>query len=82
MLAIGSVLTGNGSPLTFATKHMHHHLYADTEKDIHSPVIDGALHAALLWPMGTQDYFLVKRISTPLLDHSGGGFFFYSQKLL
>ena len=58
MLVIGSVLTGNGSPLAFATKHMHHHMYSDTEKDIHSPVIDGALHAALLWPMGTQDYFL------------------------
>jgi len=58
MLAIGSVFTGNGSPLAFATKHIHHHKNSDTDKDVHSPVIDGGLHAALLWPMGTQDYFL------------------------
>jgi stearoyl-CoA desaturase (delta-9 desaturase) len=58
LLAFGSVLTMNGSPLTFATKHLHHHKTADTPKDIHSPIVDGALHTALLWPMHSQDYFL------------------------
>lgn len=65
ILVIGSVLTGNGSPLSFATKHIHHHKHSDTSKDVHSPVVDGALHAALGWPMKNQDYFLKEKGAVP-----------------
>lgn len=56
MLVLGSVLTGNGSPIAFTTKHLHHHKHSDKDLDIHSPK-EGILHSALLWPMGTHEWF-------------------------
>jgi stearoyl-CoA desaturase (delta-9 desaturase) len=66
MLVLGSVLTGNGSPITFTTKHLHHHKHSDKELDIHSPK-DGILHSAFLWPMGTHKWFFeIKQAKIPM----------------
>jgi stearoyl-CoA desaturase (delta-9 desaturase) len=49
-LAFGTVLTGQGSPITWGTNHLHHHRHSDTDQDIHSPT-QGWLHTALVWPL-------------------------------
>jgi stearoyl-CoA desaturase (Delta-9 desaturase) len=36
-------------PLWWAAIHRHHHLYADTDKDIHSPVIQGFIWSHIGW---------------------------------
>lgn len=56
LLALGSILTGNGSPITWSTHHLHHHRFSDTKADLHSPV-HGWLHTALLWPIKGEEYF-------------------------
>ena len=56
LLALGSILTGNGSPVTWSTHHLHHHRYSDTQGDLHSPV-HGWTHTALLWPIREEKYF-------------------------
>jgi stearoyl-CoA desaturase (delta-9 desaturase) len=49
-LAAGSILTGQGSPITWSINHLYHHKNSDTDQDIHSPK-HGWLHTALLWPL-------------------------------
>lgn len=66
LLVLGSVLTGNGSPIAFATKHLHHHKHSDKELDIHSPK-HGLLHSALLWPSHKQEWFFdEKQVQVPM----------------
>ena len=43
-LSLASVLTGMGSPISWAGIHRLHHRHADTEKDPHSPYNKGILH--------------------------------------
>lgn len=49
-LALGTVLTGQGSPITWSTNHLHHHKHSDTNDDVHSPQ-QGWLHTAFIWPL-------------------------------
>jgi stearoyl-CoA desaturase (delta-9 desaturase) len=56
LLACGSVLTGQGSPISWSTHHLYHHRHSDTTQDLHSPR-DGWLHTALLWPLRGENYF-------------------------
>lgn len=56
MFAIGSVLTGQGSPITWATHHLYHHKHSDEETDLHSPR-HGFWHTILLWPINGEKYF-------------------------
>lgn len=39
LLAYWSILLASKSPVVYAMNHRHHHLFADTEKDTHSPVV-------------------------------------------
>lgn len=49
---------GNASaqlgPLWWAAHHRHHHKYADTEQDIHSPVVHGAWWSHIGWVVSPQ----------------------------
>jgi stearoyl-CoA desaturase (delta-9 desaturase) len=49
-LALGTILTGQGSPITWSINHLYHHKHSDTDEDIHSPQ-HGWLHTVLLWPL-------------------------------
>jgi stearoyl-CoA desaturase (delta-9 desaturase) len=42
-------------PLWWAAIHRHHHMYADTEKDIHSPKISGFWWSHIGWIMATEN---------------------------
>ena len=46
ILAMSAIQRG---PLWWAASHRAHHLYSDTERDKHSPVVDGFLHAHFKW---------------------------------
>jgi stearoyl-CoA desaturase (delta-9 desaturase) len=47
-----AVFAGQGSSIFWAATHRgYHHPYADTEKDLHSPVVHGILHAYVGWFM-------------------------------
>ncbi|QOV23141.1 acyl-CoA desaturase [Anabaenopsis elenkinii] len=49
---------GNASaqlgPLWWAAHHRHHHKYADTEQDIHSPVVHGSWWSHIGWVVSPQ----------------------------
>lgn len=62
-LCWSSLLCGEGSPLTWATLHLHHHKNSDTEKDIHSPHIDGFVHATLTWAMEKEPWWTSRNIT-------------------
>ncbi len=49
VLAVGAVMTIQRGPLWWAAHHRAHHLYSDTERDLHSPVVDGFWHAHFGW---------------------------------
>lgn len=63
-LAVGSVLTGSGSPVSWATHHPHHHRHSDKSLDIHSPG-ENFLNSCLLWPLQSQQYFTDKKVHLP-----------------
>lgn len=46
-LCWASVLTGEGTPIGWASTHYHHHKFSDTDKDIHSPNQDSFIQATL-----------------------------------
>lgn len=50
ILIIASLLTGQGSPISWSTHHLHHHSYSDTKKDLHGPSI-GFWQTVLWWPI-------------------------------
>jgi stearoyl-CoA desaturase (Delta-9 desaturase) len=47
-------------PLWWAASHRHHHIYADTDKDLHSPKIQGFLWSHIGWILAAEN----KRIRT------------------
>lgn len=64
-LAIGSLLTGNGSIITWAAHHTHHHIHSDLPGDLHSPR-DGWWHTAFSWAIAGTDYFMKeKKVAIP-----------------
>ena len=52
MLGASAIQKG---PLWWAALHRHHHMYADTPKDIHSPVISGFWWSHLGWIMANEN---------------------------
>jgi stearoyl-CoA desaturase (Delta-9 desaturase) len=42
-------------PLWWAAIHRHHHMYADTEKDVHSPVIQGFFYSHIGWILAYEN---------------------------
>lgn len=49
VLAFAAVSSIQRGPLWWAAHHRTHHLYSDTEKDLHSPVVDEFFHSHLGW---------------------------------
>jgi stearoyl-CoA desaturase (delta-9 desaturase) len=49
VLAVLSQSTAQKSVLWWAAKHRHHHLYSDTETDVHSPRHKGFLYSHVGW---------------------------------
>ena len=60
ILAVIGTTTGQKGPLSWATSHRHHHKYADTPLDPHSPIIHGWFHAHIGW--------LLKKNALPTSD--------------
>ena len=63
LLCWSSLLCGSGSPIAWATWHLHHHKHSDTDKDIHSPNIDSFVHATLTWGMEGDEWWASRQIS-------------------
>jgi stearoyl-CoA desaturase (Delta-9 desaturase) len=42
-------------PLWWAAIHRHHHMYADTEQDVHSPVIQGFFYSHIGWILAYEN---------------------------
>jgi fatty-acid desaturase len=61
---IASLVTGLGSPLTFAAAHRQHHAFHDTEKDPHSPHHVGWIN---VWLMNYQTQYISPRLITDFL---------------
>jgi stearoyl-CoA desaturase (delta-9 desaturase) len=49
LLALLAQSTAQKSVLWWASKHRHHHRYADTEHDVHSPVLTSFVYSHLGW---------------------------------
>jgi stearoyl-CoA desaturase (delta-9 desaturase) len=49
LLAVACQSTGQKSVLWWAQKHRHHHMYSDTEFDVHSPRHKGFIYSHFLW---------------------------------
>jgi stearoyl-CoA desaturase (delta-9 desaturase) len=49
LLAILGNSTAQLGPLWWAAHHRHHHRYADTEQDIHSPIVHGFWWSHVGW---------------------------------
>ncbi len=54
MAALGASAVQKG-PLWWAAIHRHHHMYADTEKDVHSPKMRGFWWSHIGWVMATEN---------------------------
>lgn len=66
-----TILTGEGSPIAWSTHHRHHHRFAETDRDIHSPhkPFGSLLLSAFTWQVQPVDYWLKdKRITTMTKD--------------
>lgn len=55
-----SILGGEGSPITWACHHRHHHKYAESEKDIHSPY-ESILLSTVGWQIKPANWWLSER---------------------
>lgn len=63
-LAWISILSGF-SPVIYAAVHRHHHVYSDTENDIHSPRVS-LWHASIGWTGDwSTEYFNLKKFKIP-----------------
>lgn len=60
LFVIGSIISGNGSPIAFASQHIHHHKHSDKELDLHSPK-DGTLHSCFSWLLNSKTWFLEEK---------------------
>ena len=49
LLAVMCQSTAQKSVLWWASKHRHHHLYSDTERDVHSPRHKGFIYSHVGW---------------------------------
>lgn len=59
-----SILGAEGSPLAWGVHHRHHHRYADTEKDIHSPH-ESIILSSFTWQIQRPYWWLkVKEVKT------------------
>lgn len=56
---LGALVTGVGSPLTFAATHRQHHKFHDTEKDPHSPEHIGWYN---VWFMNYNSQYISPRL--------------------
>tara|TARA_B100000085_G_scaffold55804_1_gene48867 strand:+ start:4289 stop:4924 length:636 start_codon:yes stop_codon:yes gene_type:complete len=59
LYTFGALVTGVGSPLTFAATHRQHHAYHDTEKDPHSPEHIGWYN---VWLMNYNSQYISPRL--------------------
>lgn len=55
-----SILGGEGSPITWASHHRHHHKYTETERDIHSPY-ESILLSTVGWQIKPAKWWLSER---------------------
>lgn len=55
-----SILGGEGSPITWAIHHRHHHKYAETDRDIHSPY-ESIWLATVGWQVKPARWWLTER---------------------
>jgi stearoyl-CoA desaturase (delta-9 desaturase) len=62
VLAFLAQSTAQKGALWWASHHRAHHLYSDTERDLHSPRQHGFLHAHLGWLFSTTDETDWKRV--------------------
>lgn len=67
VLSLAAFLSGQGSSVTWSMIHRHHHLYSDTEKDIHSPKY-GVFDAGLSWILQPREYYLAKGMRASVKD--------------
>jgi len=56
-----SILGGEGSPIAWATHHRHHHRYAETPRDIHSPH-ESVLLSTVGWQIKPAKWWLQERL--------------------
>jgi stearoyl-CoA desaturase (Delta-9 desaturase) len=49
VLGLWAASTIQRGPLWWAAHHRGHHLHSDTERDLHSPVVDGFWHSHFMW---------------------------------
>ena len=54
LLAFLGCMSAQKGPIWWASHHRHHHLYSDTENDVHSPSISGIYHAHVGWVISTK----------------------------
>lgn len=59
-----SVLTGQGTPITWTAHHLHHHKHSDTDKDLHSPRL-GFFYTVFIWPIAANQEVTI--VPKPLL---------------
>lgn len=62
LLAFIAQSTAQKGAIWWASHHRAHHLYSDTERDLHSPRQDGFLHAHLGWLFSGSDRTDWKRV--------------------
>ncbi|MGD9729484.1 MAG: acyl-CoA desaturase [Nitrospiraceae bacterium] len=55
LMGVWATLTMARCPIKFASGHRHHHLYSDTNRDLHSPSRNGLLSAYIGWVI-SNDY--------------------------
>lgn len=55
-LLAASVLSGHGSPISWASHHIHHHKHSDTDLDLHSPD-QGFWHTVIFWAIRNPSYY-------------------------
>ena len=59
-----SILSGQGSPISWATHHRHHHRYSDQSQDLHSPH-ESKLLSIFLWQIKPKMWWLeTKQLKT------------------
>lgn len=54
LLAFAGATAAQKGPIWWASHHRHHHRHADTEHDVHSPILRGIYHAHVGWVMSTE----------------------------
>lgn len=68
LLAVWSILLATKSPLSYAMNHRHHHLYADTDKDTHSPVTNFWHTLLCVWEFRSYKWFASKGVEFRVRD--------------